>query len=37
MPFADLSKFEADPKVQNLGKHLTVEDMCAFVEHKLSA
>ena len=37
MPFADLSKFEADPKVQNLGKHLTVEDMCSFVEHKLSA
>lgn len=37
MPFANLSKFEADPKVQNLGKHLTVDDMCAFVEHKLSA
>jgi acyl carrier protein len=37
MPFADLTKFEADPKVQNLGKHLTVDDMCSFVEHKLSA
>lgn len=37
MPFADLSQFEADPVVQNLGKHLTVSDMCAFVEHKLSA
>ena len=37
MPFADLSRFEADPMVQNLGKHLTVDDMCAFVEHKLSA
>ena len=37
MPFADLSKFEADPMVQNLGKFLTVSDMCAFVEHKLSA
>ncbi|MGI9456861.1 MAG: acyl carrier protein [Aeoliella sp.] len=37
MPFADLSKFEANPQVQNLGKQLTVGDMCAFVEHKLSA
>ena len=37
MPFADLSDFETDPMVQNLGKHLTVNDMCSFVEHKLSA
>ena len=37
MPFADLSKFEADPVVQNLGKQLTVQDMCNFVEFKLSA
>lgn len=37
MPFADLSKFEANPQVQNLGKQLTVADMCAFVEHKLNA
>jgi acyl carrier protein len=37
MPFADLSRFEAEPSVQNLGKQLTVEDMCNFVEHKLSA
>ncbi|WP_425395809.1 acyl carrier protein [Aeoliella sp.] len=37
MPFADLSKFETDPQVQNLGKQLTVADMVAFVEHKLSA
>lgn len=37
MPFADLSKFEANPQVQNLGKQLTVGDMCKFVEHKLSA
>ncbi len=37
MPFANLSKFEANPQVQNLGKQLTVADMCAFVEHKLSA
>ena len=37
MPFADLSKFEANPAVQNLGKQLTVEDMCNFVKYKLSA
>jgi acyl carrier protein len=37
MPFADLTKFTADPKVQNLGKQLTVQDMCNFVEHKLAA
>lgn len=37
MSFADLSSFEADPMVQNLGKFLTVKDMCSFVEHKLSA
>lgn len=36
MPFADLSRFEANPQVQNLGKQLTVADMCAFVEHKLA-
>lgn len=35
MPFADLSNFESEPLVQNLGKQLTVEDMCKFVEHKL--
>ena len=37
MPFADLTKFTADPSVQNLGKQLTVQDMCNFVEHKLAA
>ena len=37
MPFANLSKFEASPQVQNLGKQLTVQDMCAFIEHKLAA
>jgi acyl carrier protein len=37
MPFADLSKFEADPSVQNLGEQLTVQDMCNFVEHKLKS
>lgn len=35
MPFADLSKFEADPNVQNLADTLTVQDMCNFVEYKL--
>jgi len=34
MPFADLSKLEADPNVQNLGD-LSVQDMCNFVEYKL--
>ena len=37
MPFADLSKFEAEPIVQNLAQQLTVQDMCSFVEYKLSA
>ena len=37
MPFADLSEFEADPQVQKLGKQLTVQDMCNFVEHKLAS
>jgi acyl carrier protein len=37
MPFANLSRFEADPNVQSLADQLTVEDMCNFVEHKLSA
>jgi acyl carrier protein len=37
MPFADLSKFEEDPNVQNLGEQLTVQDMCNFVEYKLKS
>lgn len=37
MPFANLDAFEKDPVVQNLGKQLTVQDMCRFVEHKLAA
>jgi acyl carrier protein len=37
MPFADLTRFEADPNVLNLSKQLTVQDMCNFVEHKLAA
>ena len=36
MPFADLSKFEANPNVQNLGEQLTVQDMVRFVEYKLA-
>ena len=36
MPFADLSKFEANPNVQNLGEQLTVQDMVNFVEYKLN-
>lgn len=35
MPFADLSKFEADPNVQNFGNLLTVNDLCRYVETKL--
>jgi acyl carrier protein len=35
MPFADLTKFEADPQVTKLGKQLTVDDMCNFVAYKL--
>ncbi len=37
MPFADLTKFEAEPSVQNLGQQLTVKDMCNFVAFKLAA
>lgn len=36
MPFADLSKFEANPVVQDFGNLLTVSDMCRYVEGKLS-
>lgn len=36
MPFANLTAFEADPQVQVLGKQLTVQDMCGFVEYKLA-
>ena len=35
MPFADLTKFEANPNVQNLGEQLTVQDMCNFEDYKL--
>ena len=37
MPFADLSRFEANPNVQNFANTLTVEDMVRYVQSKLSA
>jgi acyl carrier protein len=37
MPFADLSKFEANPVVQEFGNLLTVNDMCRYVEAKVGA
>jgi acyl carrier protein len=37
MPFADLTKFEANPSVQNFANTLTVEDMVRYVESKLAA
>ena len=37
MPFVDLSKFEANPSVQNFPNTLTVEDMVRYVESKLAA
>ena len=37
MPYADLSKFKADPQVQNFGNLLTVNDLCKFVESKVGA
>ena len=37
MPFADLSKFEANPVVQEFGNLLTVSDMCRYIESKVGA
>ncbi len=37
MPFADLSKFEANPVVQNFGNLLTVNDLCRYIESKVGA
>lgn len=37
MPFADLSKFEANPQVQDFGNLLTVSDLCRYVETKVGA
>ena len=36
MPFADLTKFEADPRVTNFGNLLTVQDMVNYVQSKLA-
>jgi acyl carrier protein len=35
MPFADLTRFEANPLVQEFGNLLTVNDMCRYVASKL--
>jgi acyl carrier protein len=37
MPFADLSKFEANPAVQDFPHLLTVQDMVRYVESKVAA
>ena len=37
MPFADLTKFESDPQVQNFGQLLTVKDLCNYVASKLKS
>lgn len=36
MPWADLSDFEAEPKVQNFGNLLTVGDLCRYVDTKVN-
>ncbi len=35
MPFADLSKFEQNPQVQDFGNLLTVQDLCNYVGTKV--
>ncbi len=35
MPWADLSKFETNPRVQDFGNLLTVNDLCNFVKSKV--
>lgn len=37
MPFADLSKFEKNPQVQDFGNLLTVNDLCRYVGSKVGA
>ena len=34
MPFADLTKFEQNPLVQDFGNLLTVQDLCNYVATK---
>jgi acyl carrier protein len=35
LPWADLSRFEGNPRVQDFGNLLTVSDLCRYVESKL--
>ncbi|MCY2973870.1 MAG: acyl carrier protein [Planctomycetota bacterium] len=35
MPWADLAKFESNPRVQDFGDLLTVGDLCRYVQSKL--
>ena len=35
LSWADLSKFEQNPRVQDFGNLLTVSDLCRYVESKL--
>jgi acyl carrier protein len=37
MPWADLNKFESNPRVQDFGDVLTVGDLCRYVQTKLAA
>ena len=37
MPFADLTKFEENPLVQDFGNLLTVQDLCNYVSTKVAA
>ena len=37
LPFADLSKFETNPVVQDFGNLLTVNDLCRYIETKVGA
>jgi len=37
MPFADLTRFEANPAIQDFGNLLTVSDLCRYLESKVGA
>ena len=37
MPYADLSRFETNPLVQDFANLLTVSDLCRYVESKVGA
>lgn len=37
MPFADLSKFEKNPVIQDFNNLLTVQDLCNYVSMKIGA